>query len=156
MQPHDVGEIRDKLGVPHQAGEKIQSVFANDRLRATATAVLHGSIPALVWRIEANGKKIVFSGAANGEGGGLELTAWQADILIAPNAVAEGASGAERNLDMPPAVIGRIADAAGVRQLVLTHRMRRALGRETETLEAIKKRYAGPVFFADDLNCFTP
>lgn len=94
LQPHDVGEIRDQLGVPHQAGEKIQSVFANDRLRATATAVIHGSTPALAWRIEANGKNIVFSGDTNGEGGGLELFARQADILIAPNAVPEGVSGA--------------------------------------------------------------
>lgn len=57
---------------------------------------------------------------------------------------------------MPPSVIGRIAYAAGVKQLVLTRRGRRALGRETETLDSIKKRYAGPVLFADDLDCFTP
>jgi ribonuclease BN (tRNA processing enzyme) len=59
-------------------------------------------------------------------------------------------------LHMPPSVIGRIAHEAGVKQLVLAHRMRRTLGRETETLESIKRHYTGPVAFANDLDCFTP
>jgi ribonuclease BN (tRNA processing enzyme) len=70
--------------------------------------------------------------------------------------VPEGASGVERRLHMPPSVIGRIAHEAGVKQLVLSHRMRRTLGHETETLESIKKHYMGPVAFANDLDCFTP
>lgn len=156
LQPRDVGEIRDKIRAPRQTGEKIWSVFANDRLKASATAVDHGSVPALAWRIEAGGKSIVFSGDTNGEGDHLELLARRADLLIAHNAVPEGAGGVERRLHMPPSVIGRIAHEAGVKQLVLSHRMRRTLGRETETLESINKTYTGPVTFANDLDCFTP
>jgi ribonuclease BN (tRNA processing enzyme) len=156
LQPQDVGEIRDKIRVPRKTGDKIWSVFANDRLRTSATAVAHGSIPALAWRIETGGKSIVFSGDTNGEGDHLEQLARQADLLVAHNAVPEGASGVERRLHMPPSVIGRIAHEAGVKQLVLSHRMRRTLGHETETLESIKKHYMGPVAFANDLDCFTP
>jgi ribonuclease BN (tRNA processing enzyme) len=156
LQPHDVGETGDKIGVRRKAGDIIPSVFSNERLQVAATSVIHGPVPALAWRIEAGGKSIVFSGDANGDGGHLEQLARQADLFVAHNAVPEGATGAERNLHMPPSVIGRIAQEAGVKQLVLSHRMLRTLGRETETLEAIKKRYAGPVAFADDLDCFTP
>jgi ribonuclease BN (tRNA processing enzyme) len=57
---------------------------------------------------------------------------------------------------MPPSTIGRIARDANVKQLVLSHRMRRTLGRESETLEQIRRHYAGPAVFANDLDCFTP
>jgi ribonuclease BN (tRNA processing enzyme) len=156
LQPQDVGGKRDKIRAPRKAGDKIWSVFANDRLKTSATAVAHGSIPALAWRIEAGGKSMVFSGDTNGEGDYLEQLAPQADLLVAHNSVPEGANGVERRLHMPPSVIGRIAHEAGVKQLVLSHRMRRTLGRETETLDSIKKNFAGPVAFANDLDCFTP
>jgi ribonuclease BN (tRNA processing enzyme) len=156
LQPRDVGEKRDKIRASRKAGEKIWSVFANDRLKTSATTVAHGPIPALAWRIEAGGKSIVFSGDTNGEDDHLEQLARQADLLVAHNAVPEGASGVERRLHMPPSIIGRIAHEAGVKQLVLSHRMRRTLGRETETLDSIKKHFAGPVAFANDLDCFTP
>ncbi len=156
LQPQDVGEIRDKIRVPRKTGDKIWTVFGNDRLRISAAAVAHGSVPALAWRIEAGSKSMVFSGDTNGEGDYLPRLARQADILVAHNAVPEDASGVERLLHMPPSVIGRLAREAGVKQLVLSHRMRRTLGHETETLDSIKKSYAGPVTFANDLDCFTP
>jgi ribonuclease BN (tRNA processing enzyme) len=156
LQPHDVGEKRENIRVPRKTGEITWSVFANDRLKTSVTTVIHGSTPALAWRIEAGEKSIVFSGDMNGEGDHLVQLARQADLLVAHNAVPEGASGVERFLHMPPSVIGRIANEAGVKQLVLSHRMRRTLGREAETLDAIKKDYAGPVAFANDLDCFTP
>jgi ribonuclease BN (tRNA processing enzyme) len=156
LQPHDVGETGAKIGARRKPGDAVQPVFGNDRLRAAAVTVIHGSIPALAWRIEAGGKSVVFSGDANGDSGHLERLAAQADLLVAHNAVPEGATGVARYLHMPPSVIGRIAHDAGVKQLVLSHRMLRTLGRETETLDLIKKNYAGPVEFANDLDCFTP
>ncbi|MHB8535973.1 MAG: MBL fold metallo-hydrolase [Sulfuricaulis sp.] len=154
LQPHDVGG--DKIRLPRRTGGKPRIVFANDRLQAIAVPVIHASVPALAWRIETHGKSIVFSGDTNGEGTGLEQLAARADLLVTNNAVPEDATGVARRLHMPPSVIGRIAQAAEVKQLVLSHRMRRTLGRETETLDMIKKRYPGPVEFANDLDCFTP
>jgi ribonuclease BN (tRNA processing enzyme) len=63
-------------------------------------------------------------------------------------------TGALRALHMPPSVIGEIARTAEVRQLVLSHRMLRTLGHEEETRQLISKSYAGPIAFADDLDCF--
>jgi len=156
LQPHDVGETGGKIGRRRKTGDIIPSVFRNDRLRVAAVTVVHGSMPALAWRIEAGNKIVVFSGDTNGNSGHLEQLARQADLLVAHNAIPEGTVGVARNLHMPPSVIGRIARDAGVKQLVLSHRMLRTLGRETETLDLIKKSYAGPVEFANDLDCFTP
>ncbi|MBI3546296.1 MAG: MBL fold metallo-hydrolase [Gammaproteobacteria bacterium] len=155
LQPRNV-DFRSKLVASRKTSNKIKIVFTNEHMRISATPVLHGAIPALAWSIESKGKRIVFSGDTNGEDGNLELLAAQADLLIAHNAVPEDAGGVERQLHMSPSVIGRIAQTAEVKQLVLSHRMRRTLGHETETLGAIKKHYNGPSVFANDLDCFKP
>jgi ribonuclease BN (tRNA processing enzyme) len=104
--------------------------------------------------VELDDVSVAFSGDTNGNNGNLERIAHNADLFVAHNAVPEGATGIERSLHMPPAVIGKIAAAAAVKQLVLSHRMLRTLGRETETLVAIRSSYSGAVTFADDLQCF--
>ena len=55
---------------------------------------------------------------------------------------------------MPPSVIGEIAKDAQVKSLILSHRMLRTLGKEDQTQIEIGKQYAGPVSFANDLDCF--
>jgi ribonuclease BN (tRNA processing enzyme) len=104
--------------------------------------------------VEIGGKIIVFSGDTNGEGPGLVRLAANADLFIAHNAVPEGAVGVERRLHMPPSVIGQVAADAHVKSLVLSHRMLRALGKEEQTQTEIRKRYSGPLQFANDLDCF--
>jgi ribonuclease BN (tRNA processing enzyme) len=104
--------------------------------------------------VELDNVSIAFSGDTDGNNGNLERLARNANLLVAHNAVPEGASGVERSLHMPPSVIGKIASAASVKQLVLSHRMLRTLGHETESLAAIRASYTGPVTFADDLECF--
>jgi ribonuclease BN (tRNA processing enzyme) len=120
----------------------------------SATKVIHGGVPALAWRVELGGRVIVFSGDTNGDNGNLELLAKDADVFVAHNAIPEGETGAARALHMPPSVIGRIAAAAKVKSLVLSHRMLRSLGHESQTRATIATSYPGPVAFADDLDCF--
>lgn len=156
LQPHDVERRRAKDRREQNPPLEI-AAFRNARLRAVAMPVGHGSVPALAWRVEAGGKRIVFSGDTNGLGEGLAALARDADLFIAHHAVPEDSGDAVAlQLHMPPSVIGRIASRAKVKRVVLSHRMLRTLGRENETLEAIRKSYAGPVSFADDLNCFVP
>jgi ribonuclease BN (tRNA processing enzyme) len=133
---------------------EIRSVFQSGDLAASATQVVHGEVPAIAWRISIGDRTIVFSGDANGENGNLERLAKDADLFVAHNAIPEGETGAARQLHMPPSVIGNIAHTAGVRQVVLSHRMLRTLGQEGTTMAAIAKSYSGPVSFADDLDCF--
>jgi ribonuclease BN (tRNA processing enzyme) len=143
MEPHNVA-----------GSAKPVAVFRDGDLSAYAVRVIHGGVPALAWRVEIGGKLIAFSGDTNGEGQGLVQLATNADLFIAHNAVPEGATGVERNLHMPPSVIGQIAGDAHVKHLVLSHRMLRTLGKESQTESEIKKRFSGPMDFANDLNCF--
>jgi ribonuclease BN (tRNA processing enzyme) len=143
MQPHNV--IVSSTPV---------AVFHSGDVAASAVRVFHGPVPALAWRVEIGGKVIVFSGDTNGEGEGLVRLAMNADLFVAHNAVPEGAVGIERRLHMPPSVIGQIAENAKVKRLVLSHRMLRTLGNEDQTQSEIKKRYSGPLAFANDLDCF--
>jgi ribonuclease BN (tRNA processing enzyme) len=133
---------------------EVRTLFSSSGITALATQVLHGGVPALAWRVNIGGRGIVFSGDANGANGNLEMLAKGADLFVAHNAVPEGETGAALELHMPPSVIARIAKTAGVKQIVLSHRMLRTLGRESETRAVIAKVYPGPVRFADDLDCF--
>jgi len=156
LEPRDVREPMPKIGAPRRKEPLILSVFKNERVRVQAVTVAHGPLPALAFRVEAGGKAMAFSGDTNGDGDGLATLAAGADLFVAHNAVAEGAAGVERALHMPPSVIGQIAQAAKTKQLVLSHRMLRTLGKEEETMMAIRKSYGGPAAFADDLSCFHP
>jgi ribonuclease BN (tRNA processing enzyme) len=156
LQPHDVQQTRAKKRREKNPSAEIVA-FKNARLRAVAVPVSHGSVPALAWRIETGGKRIVFSGDTDGLGAGIRTLARDADLFVAHNAVPEDSTDiVARKLHMTPSAIGDISRNAGVKRVVLSHRMLRTLGREQETLEAIRKSYAGPVSFADDLNCFVP
>lgn len=143
-------EAHDVTPEAHQ----IQPVYSSNGLELAATTVIHDGAPSLAWRVSLGGKVLVFSGDTSGENGNLELLARNADLLVAHNAVPEGTTGTLLQLHMPPSVIGRIAKAAAVKSLVLSHRMLRSLGHETETRRVIAKSYSGLVAFADDLDCF--
>ena len=130
------------------------TVLDDARFRLSAVPVHHGPVPALAWRVDIGGRSLVFSGDMNGDYRTLPLLAKGADLLVAHNAVPEEATGVARRLHMPPSVIGRIAAQAGVRSLVLSHRMNRTLGREADTERLIRASYAGPLAFAEDGQCF--
>ena len=151
------GEGGSYLMQPHNVAGSVNPVeaFRSGDLAVYSVRVVHGAVPALAWRVEVGGKLIVFSGDTNGEGEGLPRLAANADLFIAHNAVPEGVVGVERRLHMPPSVIGQIASEAHVKQLVLSHRMLRTLGKEDQTRSEIKKRFSGPVEFANDLDCFS-
>ena len=144
LQPHDV----------RLTAHEIRKVSTHDGIVISATTVIHGSVPALAWRIELDRRSLVFSGDGNGDNGNLQKLARGADLLIIHNAIPEGTDGPPRALHMPPSVIGAVAKSANAHSLVLSHRMLRTLGHEEETLSFIRKSYAGPVTFANDLDCF--
>ncbi len=143
--------------LPHNVtteGSAVQTVVEGKGFNIAAVPVHHGSIPALAWRIDIGGRALAFSGDMNGDKHTLPLLAAGVDVLVAHNAIPEDEKGTARNLHMPPSVIGEIAAEARVRQLVLSHRMKRTLGREAESKREIRKHYTGPLAFAEDGQCF--
>jgi len=135
-------------------GKQRWSGFHNKRLTLSAIPVHHGPVPALAWRVDIDGYSITFSGDMNGSQHPLPTLAKNSDILLAHNAIPENMKGVARQLHMPPSVIGKIAAQAKVKNLILSHRMRRTLGNEKQTLLNVQKYYRGPVAFANDLDCF--
>ncbi len=135
---------------------QVQNVDTINDIKISAIPVHHAQVPAVAWRVDIGGKSIVFSGDMNGDYNTLARLAKNADLLVAHNAISEETTGVARNLHMPPSVIGDIAHQAGVKQLVLSHRMHRTLGNEAQTLSIIKDKYKGLIKFADDLDCFVP
>jgi ribonuclease BN (tRNA processing enzyme) len=121
-----------------------------------AVGVPHGPIPALAWRIESGGCSLTFSGDTNLPGPGLTELARGSDLLIAHHAVPEHAGPVALSLHMPPSLIGKLAADAGVKRLLLSHRMQRTADSEAETLAKIRQFYAGPVEFAEDMALYQP
>jgi len=144
---------------PRPSGFKIeainyrQSVQFSSRIKADAVAVDHGPIPALAWRLELNGRRVVISGDMAGADD--QFTEWLAgtDLFVAHHAIPERAGTIARRLHMPPSLIAKYASEANVGRLLLGHRMKRTIGREAESLRIIRHQYSGPVEFAEDLAC---
>ncbi len=136
---------------PNGKGEKVIEHVPGFRL--VAAAVHHGPLPALAWRIELEGKRVVFSGDMSNQHETLGSLAEQADLLVAHHAVPEQAARVAKNLHMPPSTIGRIAAGARVKKLLLSHHMNRSLARKESSLEIIRKRYQGELVFAQDSQC---
>ena len=133
---------------------KIQRYQLGQQISLSAVPVHHGPLPAIAWRVDMGGCSLSFSGDMSNRYNTLTGLAKGSDLLVANNAIPEGATGAARSLHMPPSEIGRIAATAAVDQLILSHRMQRTLGREQQTEGEIRKYVAGPVLFANDLDRF--
>lgn len=134
----------------------IRPVQISPDIKTRAVNVPHGPIPALAWRIEADGCAVTFTGDTNQPGVGLTKLAHGSDLLIAHYAIPEHAGAVALSLHMPPSEIGQLAAKAGVKSLVLSHRMQRTRNTEKETLNIIRKYYKGPVEFADDQAVYHP
>lgn len=125
-------------------------IYKQGDLVIKTISVHHGPIPALAYRIEKAGKSITFSGDMNGEFHTLEKLAYKTDMLVAHNAVPNNAKGAAAKLHMTPMTIGKIAKKAEVKNLILSHRMNRTLGKERETQCTIRTNYEEEISYADD------
>lgn len=156
LVPQNVRNRLPHVGARWKSTGNIIRVQDDRRITASAAYVEHGAVLALAWRVDIGDKSIGFSGDTNGSDDKLKELTRGVQLLIAHHAVPEDATGEEHRRYMPPSVIGRVAAAAGARHLVLTHRTVRTLGREEESLGAIRRFYQGEVTFANDLDCFTP
>ncbi len=133
-----------------------RKIYADNQISVTTAAVHHGVLPALAYRVELAGCVIGFTGDMSGRYETMPGLARDSDILVAHNAIAEDETGVGRLLHMKPGYIGKLAAQARVKQLLLTHLMKRSIDRKKETLRMIRENYAGPVSFPDDLDIIEP
>ena len=135
-------------------GKKRWSRFANDTVKLSAIPVNHGDVPTLAWRVEIDGTSVVFTGDFNNLKNVMADFAEGADALVANHAIHENARGNLRELYALPSQLGKVAERADARMLILAHRMDRTRGRESLTRKTIEEHYNGHILFADDLECW--
>ena len=123
----------------------------NDSVSVEAITVNHGPIPALAWKVKANGCEAVFSGDTNDKQGNLARFAKNADLLILHNAISDDAGQVAKNLHMTPAQIIDIAAQSNAKQIVLSHIMKRSEPGLDALTEAITVVAEGRVYAAEDL-----
>jgi len=158
-------------------------VYEDANIRVHAITVNHyvlaPSVPtklmpqAVAYRVEAGGKTWVYTGDT-GPSAGLEKLARGADILVTevvdlhaidgqlakvpgmPEAVRQNLVEGMRVNHLPAEEIGKLAKAAGVKRIVLTHFVPspEAIADPMEMVRAIHRHFDGPVTIASDLERF--
>jgi len=142
LQPHDVPVKRNNT----------VEVYANERLRVSAAAVMRKPLPSLAWRLEAGGKSLVFSSDLDSEVNGLQTLARNADLLIVHNPSRIDTRDLWQLRYLSPDAVGRTANAANVKKLVLAHHN----AQDQRAIDAIKANYSGLSIIADELDCVKP
>jgi ribonuclease BN (tRNA processing enzyme) len=123
------------------------TVFDEQGLKVTAFGIPHANMPALAYRVETRDGSIVFSSDQNGTNPKFVDFARNANVLIMHLAIAAGATSP---LHAAPAVVGRIAQEAGVGRLIVSHIGQFDLD---AAIADLKKSYTGPLTIGADLQC---
>ena len=154
LPPQAVGRFRASPRNVPATGQRRWADFGNDQLQLSAVPAYFGGVPALIWKVEIAGKTTVFAGDTNNSKNNLAEFAKGADALVIHHSIPENTRGTLTDFHRTPGQIGRIAAQAGVRMVILGHRMNRTLGRESLSSAAIQEHYKGSLIFADDLECW--
>lgn len=132
----------------------LKSPYANDvsdAIRLEALSVHHGPIPALAWKVKANGCEIVFSGDTSDKAKTLAEFAIGADLLVLHNAIDDNAGEVAKHLHMTPSQLIAIAEQSDAKQIVLSHIMKRSEPGLSSLTEAIAVVAEGRVYSATEL-----
>ena len=123
------------------------TVFDRDGMTVTALGIPHSNVPTLAYRVQTRGVSVVFSSDQNGTNPKFTEFAKGADILVMHLAIAAGATSP---LHAAPAVVGGIAQDAGVKRLIVSHI---GLFDLDAAIADLKKSYTGPLTIGADLQC---
>ncbi len=141
------GGVRLEFGVVDVTKAEPSTVFDREGVTVTALGIPHGNIPTLAYRVQARDVSIVFSSDQNGTNPRFIDFARGANVLIMHLAIAAGAS---TPLHASPAVVGRVAQDAGVGRLIVSHI---GLFDLDAAIAELKKFYTGPLTVGADLQC---
>lgn len=123
------------------------TIWDRDGLKISALGIPHGNLPNLAYRIETQGKTVVYSSDQNGTNPHFNDFAKGADLLILHLAIGVGAKNPNQAL---PALVGEMAQKAAPKRLILSHIANFDLD---AALADVKKTYTGPLTVAADLQC---
>ena len=146
----DVPYDYDKVKTP-------QKVFDRDELIVTTIPVMHGpreaKTAAVAYRIDYQGQSITYSGDLNSKTENLAMLAKGTDILIYDASLGPAQRMSPADVyHSTPSDIGKTAQQAGVKKLVLSHLMPPYVDMKINGIVSdVKHYYSGPVVVAQDL-----
>jgi len=123
------------------------TVFDRDGMTVTAFGIPHGDMPTLAFRVQTRGKSIVFSSDQTGTDPAFVKFAKGADILIMHLTIG---AGQKNPFHAAPDVVGRIAQQASIKRLIVSHFGPMDLD---GAIAELKKFYTGPLTIGADLQC---
>ena len=132
-----------------------QIVLNEPGMRVLAKPVPHGPVPTVAYRIETQGRVIVYGADQNGDDDTFAGFAKDADLLIMPLAIPEDATGVATRLHARPSEVGAIARHSAAHQLMLSHFMPRSERSLDEQQAIVQNNYGKSPVLAEDLLCVT-
>jgi ribonuclease BN (tRNA processing enzyme) len=123
------------------------TVYDRGGIKVTALGIPHGNLPTLAYRVETQGRTVVFSSDQNGTNPRFPDFARGANLLVMHLAIGVGANNPNQAL---PAVVGRVAQSAKPGRLVLSHIAQFDLD---AAVADVKANYTGPLTVGADLQC---
>jgi ribonuclease BN (tRNA processing enzyme) len=141
------GGIRLDVGIGDAAKTEPSTVFDRQGVTVTALGIPHGNVPTLAYRVQTRDVSVVFSSDQNGTNPRFVEFAKGANVLVMHLGIAAAASS---SLHASPAVVGRIAQDAGVGRLIVSHI---GLFDLDAAIAELKKFYTGPLTVGADLQC---
>lgn len=141
------GGVRLDIGDVDVTKAQPSTVFERHGVIVTALGIPHSNIPTLAYRVQTRDVSIVFSSDQNGTDPKFVEFARGANVLIMHLAIAAGATS---SLHASPAVVGRVAQDAGVGRLIVSHIGQFNLD---AAIAELKKFYTGSVTVGADLQC---
>jgi ribonuclease BN (tRNA processing enzyme) len=124
-------------------------VLKNDLYRISCFPLTHG-VSSLAYKIETEENMIVVCGDTYSPVEGLSDFSKNADLLIHEVSFPDDYPY-EKKDHTKPAPLGREAEEAGVKTLVIIHMYPACAGKETQMVKSIKETFTGEVIIGEDL-----
>jgi ribonuclease BN (tRNA processing enzyme) len=141
------GGVRLDVGVIDVTKAEPSIVFDRQGVTVTALGIPHGDIPTLAYRVQTRDVSVVFSSDQTGTNKRFVEFAKGANVLVMHLNIAAGAISPSH---ASPAVVGRVAQDAGVGRLIVSHISQFNLD---AAIAELKKFYTGPLTVGADLEC---
>lgn len=118
-----------------------------------STAVPHGMMPSVAFRVDYEGRSIAFSGDVSRPTAALVALTGGCSMLVHDFALPERELP-HGNLHAKPSMVGELAHDAGVKALMLSHFMPPIETELNAAVELVKKSYDGKIELARDLQSY--
>jgi len=144
-------------------GHAVNTIYEKDGIVIKAVGVTHGPVPSVAYRIEYQGKSLVYTGDTTSLTAdrskiddNLVALAQDADLLIYDTAILDDTGAPFNALHTRPTDIGKVAAMANVKHLVLSHITPMTEPNLHDVKHSIHHHgnYYGPISIAKDLRVY--